>query len=30
LPGGLFGENLTTEGVNVDGALVGERQRPAD
>ncbi|HZM84167.1 MAG TPA: MOSC domain-containing protein [Candidatus Limnocylindrales bacterium] len=27
LPGGLFGENLTTEGVDVNGALVGERWR---
>ncbi|HEX6686642.1 MAG TPA: MOSC domain-containing protein [Candidatus Limnocylindrales bacterium] len=25
LPGGLFGENLTTSGVDVNGALVGER-----
>ena len=25
LPGGVFGENLTTIGLDVDGALVGER-----
>jgi MOSC domain-containing protein YiiM len=25
LPSGMFGENLTTLGVDVDGALVGER-----
>ena len=25
LPGGVFGENLTTEGLDVSGALVGER-----
>lgn len=25
LPNGLFGENLTTEGLDVDGALIGER-----
>jgi MOSC domain-containing protein YiiM len=25
LPSGMFGENLTTRGVDVDGALVGER-----
>ena len=25
LPGGMFGENLTTEGVDVNGAVVGER-----
>lgn len=25
LPGGLFGENLTTAGVDVNGALIGER-----
>jgi MOSC domain-containing protein YiiM len=24
LPGGVFGENLTTEGVDVSGALIGE------
>jgi MOSC domain-containing protein YiiM len=24
LPGGVFGENLTTEGVDVNGALIGE------
>ncbi|MGW0840287.1 MOSC domain-containing protein [Streptomyces sp. NPDC002787] len=27
LPSGSFGENLTTEGVDVSGALVGERWR---
>ena len=27
LPGGLFGENLTTVGVDVNGALIGERWR---
>jgi MOSC domain-containing protein YiiM len=27
LPDGVFGENLTTLGVDVDGALVGERWR---
>ncbi|GAA2415277.1 MOSC domain-containing protein [Streptomyces glaucosporus] len=27
LPGGVFGENLTTSGVDVNGALVGERWR---
>lgn len=27
LPGGVFGENLTTGGVDVTGALVGERWR---
>jgi MOSC domain-containing protein YiiM len=25
LPGGLFGENLTTAGVDVNGAVIGER-----
>jgi MOSC domain-containing protein YiiM len=30
LPGGLVGENLTTEGVDVNGALVGERWRIGD
>ena len=25
LPHGMFGENLTTSGLDVDGALVGER-----
>jgi MOSC domain-containing protein YiiM len=25
LPGGVFGENLTTRGLDLDGALVGER-----
>jgi MOSC domain-containing protein YiiM len=27
LPDGIFGENLTTEGVDVSGALIGERWR---
>ncbi|WP_377271533.1 MOSC domain-containing protein [Peterkaempfera sp. SMS 1(5)a] len=27
LPGGFFGENLTTSGLDVDGALIGERWR---
>lgn len=27
LPNGSFGENLTTEGIDVDGALLGERWR---
>jgi MOSC domain-containing protein YiiM len=27
LPGGLFGENLTTENVDVNGAVIGERWR---
>jgi MOSC domain-containing protein YiiM len=27
LPGGVFGENLTTRGLNVTGALIGERWR---
>jgi MOSC domain-containing protein YiiM len=27
LPGGVFGENLTTEGLDVNGALIGERWR---
>jgi MOSC domain-containing protein YiiM len=27
LPPGMFGENLTTEGIDVSGALVGERWR---
>ncbi|MFC0527428.1 MOSC domain-containing protein [Phytohabitans kaempferiae] len=27
LPGGVFGENLTTHGLDVTGALVGERWR---
>ncbi|MFI7209600.1 MOSC domain-containing protein [Micromonospora maritima] len=27
LPNGAFGENLTTSGVDVDGALIGERWR---
>ncbi|SHG78028.1 MOSC domain-containing protein YiiM [Jatrophihabitans endophyticus] len=30
LPDGAFGENLTTVGVDVDGALVGERWRIGD
>ena len=25
LPSGSFGENLTTEGIDVNGALIGER-----
>jgi MOSC domain-containing protein YiiM len=27
LPNGVFGENLTTEGVDVSGAIIGERWR---
>jgi MOSC domain-containing protein YiiM len=27
LPGGVFGENLTTTGVDVDGSVIGERWR---
>ncbi len=27
LSGGIFGENLTTEGVDVNGAVIGERWR---
>ncbi|MEV6952812.1 MOSC domain-containing protein [Streptomyces sp. NPDC051183] len=27
LPGGIFGENLTTSGLDVNGALLGERWR---
>jgi MOSC domain-containing protein YiiM len=27
LPGGIFGENLTTAGLDVNGALIGERWR---
>lgn len=27
LPGGVFGENLTTAGADVNGALIGERRR---
>lgn len=27
LPGGVFGENLTTAGVDVNGAVIGERWR---
>jgi MOSC domain-containing protein YiiM len=27
LPDGVFGENLTTEGADVNGALIGERWR---
>ena len=30
LPGGVFGENLTTAGVDVTGALIGERWRVGD
>jgi MOSC domain-containing protein YiiM len=27
IPPGLFGENLTTAGIDVNGALIGERWR---
>lgn len=30
LPGGLFGENLTTEGLDVNGAVLGETWRIGD
>lgn len=30
LPDGAFGENLTTEGIDVDGAVLGERWRVGD
>ena len=30
LPGGVFGENLTTAGVDVSGAVIGERWRIGD
>ena len=30
LPGGLFGENLTTSGVDVNGAVIGERWHIGD
>ncbi|GIH20841.1 MOSC domain-containing protein [Rugosimonospora africana] len=30
LPGGMFGDNLTTAGVEVNGALIGERWRVGD
>jgi MOSC domain-containing protein YiiM len=30
LPPGRFGENVTTEGLDVDGAIVGERWRVGD
>jgi len=30
LPHGMFGENLTTVGLDVDGALIGERWRVGD
>jgi MOSC domain-containing protein YiiM len=30
LPGGVFGENLTTTGLDVNGALIGERWRIGD
>lgn len=30
LPGGLFGENLTTEGLDVNGAILGETWRIGD
>jgi MOSC domain-containing protein YiiM len=30
LPGGAFGENITTSGIDVTGALIGERWRIGD
>lgn len=30
LPGGMFGDNLTTQGIDVNGALVGQRWRIGD
>ena len=30
LPGGIFGENLTTSGIDVNGAVIGERWRIGD
>jgi MOSC domain-containing protein YiiM len=30
LPGGVFGENLTTSGVDVNGAVIGERWKIGD
>jgi len=30
LPGGVFGENLTTTGLDVNGAVIGERWRIGD
>jgi MOSC domain-containing protein YiiM len=30
LPGGLFGDNLTTAGVDVNGAVIGEQWRIGD
>lgn len=30
LPGGIFGDNLTTVGLDVNGALIGERWRIGD
>jgi MOSC domain-containing protein YiiM len=30
LPGGVFGENLTTAGVDVNGAVIGQRWRIGD
>ncbi|MEZ0163357.1 MOSC domain-containing protein [Kineococcus sp. LSe6-4] len=30
LPNGVFGENLTTSGIDVDGAVIGERWRIGD
>jgi MOSC domain-containing protein YiiM len=30
LPGGLFGDNLTTTGVDVNGAVIGEKWRIGD
>src|SRR3954471_9572560 len=29
IPAGIFGENLTLEGIDVSGALIGERWRAA-
>jgi MOSC domain-containing protein YiiM len=30
LPGGVFGENLTTRGLDISGALIGERWKVGD
>src|SRR4029079_7968012 len=30
LPAGVFGENVTTSGVDITGALIGERWRVGD
>jgi MOSC domain-containing protein YiiM len=30
LPGGVFGENLTTHGLDISGALIGERWKVGD